>query len=167
MSNIEQALRHAQPISALKDLIEGNCKKIRLPDDLTNLSTPQPWKSLTAEALVGIVEDYFSEKPNLPLAIGYCAKMLTAGRQYAGTKLIDGFSMLTEKSDCNSHASVIVGRRSIYSEKLGRRVCEYLIQNSWGEACDSYSKDFECTSGRIWVDRETLLNNISSVTGLQ
>ena len=53
------------------------------------------------------------------------------------------------------HASAIIGERC----KNGKR--EYLIQNSWGNQCDSYkSLDCNAKQGTIWVPQDVLFPNI-------
>jgi len=55
------------------------------------------------------------------------------------------------------HASTVVGRR--WHEESGK--CEYLIRNSWGESCVHYQNPDRCENGNIWVDRDSLKNNLT------
>ena len=54
------------------------------------------------------------------------------------------------------HASVIVGRRWNDSAKS----CDYLIRNSWGSGCWSYTDRQNCEGGNIWVPEDVLRYNL-------
>jgi aminopeptidase C len=49
----------------------------------------------------------------------------------------------------NGHAVSLVGRRF----NPVTQSCEYLLRNSWGKKCtDTYSSNYECKDGHIWID---------------
>ena len=60
------------------------------------------------------------------------------------------------------HASVVIGQRC----KDDKR--QYLIQNSWGNQCDSYGDHFDCNSreGNFWVSEDILFPNTYRVARL-
>lgn len=69
------------------------------------------------------------------------------------------------RNSSNRHMSVVVGRKFNYKTSS----CEYLVRNSYGSHCRSYTnprfKD-KCESGHLWVDGETLKDNLYGVTYL-
>ncbi|MNJ94880.1 Papain family cysteine protease [compost metagenome] len=62
-----------------------------------------------------------------------------------------------------NHASVLVGRK--YDKKT--RQCQYLIRNSWGRGCGSYSESWKCEEGNVWVSKEALSRGLYGVTYLK
>lgn len=74
------------------------------------------------------------DKGNI-VGIEYVAQVLTEGYK-KGDKLIA------------NHASSIVGRRFNEATKS----CEYLLRNSWGTSCKTYSEEYECKDGSAWVN---------------
>lgn len=67
--------------------------------------------------------------------------------------------MLKTKAEPNHHAVLIVGRR--YNSKT--HDCDYLIRNSWGTGCASYSPMLDCDAGHIWLPKSSLKDSITSV----
>lgn len=67
-----------------------------------------------------------------------------------------------EKSHPYKHASTIIGRRL----NKATNSCEYLIKNSWGDACPKKSK-VDCHKGNFWVTKDNLKKSISEVTTLK
>ena len=104
----------------------------------------------TPQATQELIETYLSSNRAQPFGISYCSNVLTAGAKYIGIKP-DG----DEKCDCDAHASVIIGKRT--NRKTQK--CQFLIQNSWGTDCDSYSNDWQCKEGKIWIDADALSRN--------
>ena len=79
----------------------------------------------------------------------------------------ENFSIKNDKKNCDTkkrhgrHAMVVIGNRC----KDGK--LQYLVQNSWGNQCDSYkNKKFECNKeqGNFWVDEDMLVPNVYSIS---
>lgn len=69
------------------------------------------------------------------------------------------------KTEEGRHMSTIVGRR--WNKNLNR--CELKIRNSWGARCSGYKnpeyqKPENCLAGYVWVDQETIRENIYGLT---
>jgi hypothetical protein len=112
-----------------------------------------------------------------PVAITYCASMLIEKRPYSAREKV--FDDLTKKNllGCKQtdlwhngqvihqeHTSVLLGRRK--NPKTGE--CEFLLRNTWGFGCDSYSMleskwDCENTSD-LWISQSELVHNTYSYT---
>lgn len=63
--------------------------------------------------------------------------------------------------DCLGHASLVIGRRR-YQGK-----CQFLIRNTWGTACQKYSKDWDCDHGNVWLDSDEVAANVVYVSTLR
>jgi hypothetical protein len=108
--------------------------------------------SLTDEIIDQLEED------SLPVGISYCANVLKRGKNFKGIASSDitghKYKQKDGKDDCGRHASIVIGSR----EKNGS--CELLIRNSWGTSCSTYSNDFDCEQGNIWIPQDVLQNNL-------
>ncbi len=58
------------------------------------------------------------------------------------------------------HGSSIVARRFNKSTNS----CDYLVRNSWGEGCSSYSDDYDCEKGHVWIPRNQIAKGVFNVT---
>ena len=78
----------------------------------------------------------------MPIAIGYCADVLTMGEAYK-----------KYKGSCSNHASMVIGRKFNETKKQ----CEYLVRNSWG-CKNCYAKQFERVEGKdhLWISGDLL-----------
>ena len=64
----------------------------------------------------------------------------------------------------NLHTSSLVGRR--WNEK--KNTCEYLIRNSWGNACGNrYDPGYDCISGNVWLNESQIFTSMTSIVYLQ
>lgn len=61
------------------------------------------------------------------------------------------------------HTSSFVGRR--WSASANE--CQYLVRNSYGEACNRYDLSYECQDGNIWLNESQLYPNMTSIVYLQ
>lgn len=57
------------------------------------------------------------------------------------------------------HVALVVGRRDVAG------ACQYLVRNSWGRGCASYSRP--CERGHIWLSEEDIRSSASYVGGLR
>lgn len=57
------------------------------------------------------------------------------------------------------HVALVVGRQ----ERAGQ--CHYLVRNSWGKSCHSYSR--ACESGHIWLSEQDLRSSAFYVGGMK
>ncbi len=61
-----------------------------------------------------------------------------------------------------SHAITIIGSRCMNGQK------QFLVQNSWGSGCSSYSAEYECTGkGGFWAPAHVVVNNIRNINYLE
>lgn len=99
-------------------------------NDLASLEFKREWQS---SKIYPTIDEQLS-KGNI-LGISYHSGMLANSGE-------GGFMM--------NHASSIVGRR--FNEET--MSCEYLLRNSWGSDCGSYSEDYDCNNGHVWIGEE-------------
>ncbi len=140
-------------------------------------------KSIPATAqtqVIRTIHDRLSRPQPQPIEIGYCSSVLALGRAYEGrNRVVDAARDLPEKlaglvrssddhsdvapAQCGLHSSLVIGRRK--NSFTGR--CQLLVRNSHGRDCDSYSKDWGCDFGNIWVDEDILAQSIFSMSYLE
>ncbi|MBF0205692.1 MAG: hypothetical protein HQK53_02275 [Oligoflexia bacterium] len=136
---------------AVNDFIGAYCGPKQRKNASFSFDTKEIGPDVSANGVFDQIDSNLEKGMNtLPIGISYHAGLLRNGRNYdnstpGNANIIDG------------HASLIIGRRNI----AGR--CQYLVRNSWGEDCSTMriSQDFECDRGNIWVDRDTLVRNIT------
>jgi hypothetical protein len=130
--------------TAFKRIADKTCPVIR-DDNLKALSVITETKD---EAMFTVLDQQLS-KGNI------------VGIDYASSVL---HNYKVEQEHAN-HASSIVGRRF----NAQSNSCEYLIRNSNGIDCSSYSAEYECHSGHIWIGEDYLKFNraIKKVTYVQ
>ena len=62
------------------------------------------------------------------------------------------------------HTSSLVGRRW----NAEKNVCEYLIRNSWGNACGNrYDPSYECIAGNVWLNESQMYRSMTSIVYMQ
>jgi hypothetical protein len=97
-----------------------------------------------------------------PLGIAYCA-MVFFDPKLIGIELDPTQDQYIVKNEnlCGPHGSIIIGKKEI------KGVCHFLIRNTWGTGCNSYS--WPCEKNRkgeatgIWLSEDALINNLLSI----
>lgn len=86
--------------------------------------------------------------------IAYCSGVLLSNKfsSYDGIR-IKGANTYCASGD--DHVSIVVNRRP------GKNGCEYLIRNTYGVSCNSYS--WPCKNGQVWIPEKELLKNLKGV----
>lgn len=148
MAELGSILTKGSATGAFKRIVNKSCK-ISRDDDLKSLKVQTEEKT---EKIFSTIDEQLN-KGNI-LGIGYKSAILTNSQanSQANSRVAD-------------HASSIVGRR--FNPKTN--TCEYLVRNSEGKACATYSKDYECNNGHIWIGEEffNYNNAISKVVYVQ
>jgi len=163
----------------IDQLCDENRQKISYPPTLDCMNVARKDVSTDEDnrVLKTIYERLLDKENPSPVIIGYCASVLTEGKGYrglldykpqsliakalVGVNKMAGFYVGGAKDDCGGHASLITGVR----EKDGQ--CQLLVRNSWGTSCNSYSGDWDCEDGSVWVDEQDLLKNVTDVNYLE
>lgn len=67
---------------------------------------------------------------------------------------------------CGSHQVIIIGSGP---DPKNPQKCAYLLQNSWGAECSMYASRLACEpgSGKVWVDKDELLSQTSTIQYLE
>ena len=99
------------------------------------------------------------------VGISYCSRILKDSTKVGFNKLMNTKGA-DGKSECGNHASVIVAKRA----RAGK--CQFMIRNTWGDACKlgRYDKKWTCERDKsgveegIWLDAKTLSQNIYGLT---
>jgi hypothetical protein len=115
-----------------------------------------------------LLKDYIKKQLNFrnaqPLGISYCARVFVEPDFIGIQPNPKGQFTEKDKSQCVSHASIIIGKK-----KIGG-VCHFLIRNSWAAPCNKYSWPcLENAAGEnlgIWLSENALINNLKSITTL-
>ena len=95
---------------------------------------------------------------SMPVAIGVCSGVLRRGPNFKGM-IHDSDDNPEEIKNCGIHEVVLIGRRK--NPQTGN--CQYLVRNSWGKDCSKYDKKWECQDGSLWVDSDSLIQNMDSI----
>jgi hypothetical protein len=125
----DNILLNSSKSDTFKKLADKNCKLYK-GDDLKSLRI----NTISNQKNIFPTIDEQLNKGNI-IGIAYKGNILT------------GFQ---NNSPYANHASSIIGRR--FNDK--NNSCEYLIRNSYGKDCVSYSKDYECQNGNVWIAEE-------------
>ena len=135
-------LRRSMPVDVVNQAIKESCKNKRLVIEDVEVET----KSINLLTSVDDLIDELDSQLNNDNIVGitYYASLLR--------------NPYNDKSE--NHESSIVARK--FDEKSGS--CKYLIRNSWGEGCGSYSRKYECEKGQIWIPQERLVEMIHGIT---
>lgn len=140
---IQRLLDEGNPTKIIASVVASECKApINKIVDLPNAETI----SLDQEKLEETLKEKFSQKNPQPVGINYCSRLLLFGKN---TNL---------SQPCGDHASLVIGKRTSPEGK-----CQVLIRNSWGSGCATYSPDWECDQGNIWVDTDVVSQNMQSL----
>jgi hypothetical protein len=106
-----------------------------------------------------VIDEQLGSFSPMPTEVIYCFDFMMANQ--SSEIGIDQTSGKHTNALCNKeglHASIISGRRP------GPRGCQYLIHNSHGTSCNAYDSKWDCESGKIWVDEESLFKNTMGLT---
>jgi hypothetical protein len=143
----------------LKNVFDKACENHRQQVNLPKLHQPGWFRQhamASSESVQKQINERLNQKePVQPVGIEYCDNIFD-DPNYEGNEL-DILGGVT-RHDCKEHASVIMGRRR---NSAGR--CEFLIQNSWGNDCEPYSKKWTCDNGRVWVDADAIGKNVTGI----
>ncbi|MBF0313887.1 MAG: hypothetical protein HQK50_16265 [Oligoflexia bacterium] len=146
---IHSMLKSISQMCGVKDRVKG--EQLQLPEvKTTRIDSEDDLRKLLANHFNG------KNKNNLPFGLGICGDLLQQGASYRGKE--ETPASLCKNKD--GHAVLVVGSR--WDQSSGK--CLLQIQNSWGEGCDQYAKEFACDKGRLWIDSESLSRNSRTAT---
>lgn len=152
------ALKSKTNLQFLNRLFSPRCEKNS--HSLDEVSCDTTWRLSMGDyydqKFIKIIDNHLKKNVPEPTMISYCAEVLIKGKNFLGLRDVDEGAYNFEK-DCYPHASIIIGKREI------NNTIQYLIRNSWGESCYSYSLDWQCEKGNIWVDQKAIVQNIYSL----
>lgn len=145
MNLLETSSEHQLPMRIADTLCAKQSVPVKVKSRIEMLS---PWMPLTNQNdLVDKIDQQLTRKNILGLA--YYASFMTTpdGAIYSDSK----------------HMSVLVGRK--WNQES--RQCEYLIRNSWGESCNSYTNPIlkgKCEKGNVWMPEDALKKIMFGIT---
>lgn len=134
--------------SSLAQVCKNNAKNLKKKPQIKAYQATEYADAASRKKAFLAMMDEVKTPRSLPKGIYLCQEVIT-------NRLNKGIAASGEPTDtCGTlHTMVVAGRR-----KNATGGCDILLRNSWGASCNGY--DWPCERGQIWVDEDSLLENM-------